>query len=128
MRGGRGSARAFRNVRGALLVGLLVVVTVVAACDLISSERNVTAFRITNETDRAVDITFVNEVGPGEEDPVFRDLDAHSSVAITDKFRGDICMSGLLIARDNEGTEVARRDGDICLPGEWIIKAPDASG
>ena len=123
-----GFATTFRGSRAAMLLGIILVMTVAGGCDLISSERDVTSFRITNQTDQIVDVVYINSAGPGGEDSVYQDLGAHSSVAITDKFRGDTCMSGPLIARDNSGNEVAKREGDICLPGEWIIEAPGPTG
>lgn len=111
-----------------MLLLVILVITLAGGCDLISSERNVASFRITNQTDQTVDVVYLNSVGPGGEDSVYQDLGAHSSVAITDTFREDTCMSGLLIARDNSGNEVAKREGDICLPGEWVIEAPGPSG
>ena len=72
-----------------------------------------------------MDVVFVSADAPDAESSIYRGLGPHDSVAIGDKFRGDACMSGVLIARSEGGDEVARRDEPVCLPGEWVVsRAP----
>lgn len=106
-----------------LLVVLVGMTAILMGCHLIGSERDNVAFRLTNNTDAVVDVVFVSADAPGEESSIYRSLGPHNSVAVGDKFRGDTCMSGVLIARTEGGDEVARRDGPVCLPGEWAIKS-----
>jgi len=106
---------------------LLLVALTLGGCRLFAADTDVAGFGTTNRTDEAVDIVYINDVGPGEEGVVYEDLDTLSYVYVTDMFRTDICMGGVLIARDQAGDEVARRHGEICLPGEWIIEAPRPS-
>ena len=105
-----------------LLVLLVGIAAILAGCHLIGSERDYVAFRLTNDTDAVVSVVFVSSDAPGEESSIYRSLGPHDSVAIGEKFRGDVCMSGVLIARTDGGDEVARRDGPVCLPGGWVIK------
>ena len=100
---------------------LSLVIVLLAGCQLIGSERDHTAFRLTNDSDSVVDVVFVSADAPDVESIIYRGLGPHDSVAIADKFRGDVCMSGVLIARTAKGDEVARRDEPVCLPGEWVI-------
>jgi hypothetical protein len=37
---------------------------------------------------------------------------------------GNPCRVMTLIARDDQGTEVARHEGEICLDGHWAIGGP----
>ena len=102
-------------------LALSLFAAMLTGCQLIGSEQGVVAFRLTNETDAAVDVVFLSADAPGEEEAIYRGLDRHSSVAIGDKFRGGACTAGVLIARREDGHEVARRKGLVCVPGEWVI-------
>src|SRR4029079_3661875 len=95
--------------RTMLVLSLLAILQ--SGCQLVGSERNVIAFRLTNGSDTVVDVVFVSADAPDTESSIYRGLGSHESVAIGDKFRGDACMSGVLIARSGSGDEVARRDG-----------------
>ena len=105
-----------------LLILLVGVAAILTGCHMVGSERDYAAFRLTNDTDAAVDVVFVSSDAPSEESAIFQSLGPHESVAIGDKFRSDACMSGVLIARTDGGDEVARRDEPVCIPGEWVIK------
>jgi hypothetical protein len=109
----------------ALVIGLAFMA---AGCALLGSDRGVVALLVTNTLDRPVDVSYVDDRAPEQEDVIWPRLDAHSAVSIMDKFRADVCMSGVLIARDAEThEELATRTGPVCVPGTWEITASPPS-
>jgi hypothetical protein len=96
-------------------VALVVLATAVVGCWGFATPDS--AFTVVNRTTVPVvveDDGSVSVVAACSE----RTLDWHNTwgVAIGDKLRSDACMAGVLIARRAGGDEVARRDGQVCLP------------
>lgn len=103
------------GVAGALvLVGLLL-----AGCNLFSLDQ-VSGVEFQNRTDVTVEVVVRYETG--EESSLLTQLKPGTVVTV-DRFSTDCSLVGAYIARNAAGQEIARREGRICRPDQWVIEA-----
>ena len=81
-----------------------------------------------NATDVTVLITAFDSNGVERVEPIVHSLDPGLHVVVNDRFLVNQCVDVTLVARSQDGVEVARRAGPICAPGEWVVeRQPGAS-
>lgn len=102
------------------LVLLAGMGAIAAACTM--SDPGPGGFRFTNQTDQPLQIIYIAPDGTEQDEPIIHLLEPGRSIAVTDRFRGNGCVTGTLVARTESGEEIARRSDPICRPGEWVIK------
>ena len=120
---------AMRDARSvtrlALGVATLFLLTAVGAC---SSDQGVLPLlNLTNSADRDVDV-FLLYPDTGQDLMFQKDIRrGETSATRSDIYPQAACSSrGVLIARDKQGREVARRTGRLCPGDTWIIEARPA--
>jgi hypothetical protein len=88
----------------------------IASCDL----GRVQGFTVVNETDHNLDIIYLNPAsGDDGEEILDRALAGETvSAAISD------CVSDPIVARTDDGTEIARREPPTCVGDTWVIEQP----
>jgi hypothetical protein len=107
-----------------LLVSVLLVAGGVAMVwaflYLFSFDGQKVGFAIRNQTDRTLNISYVDSggervvvhgIGPGQMTPV---------EAVNLQKEDGYCTTGILVARDSSGAEVARRTEPICNHEQWV--------
>ena len=76
-----------------------------------------------NHTDQTLLITYIDAKGHEPAEPVVHSLAPGTRIIVNDRFPVNDCLYVTLVARGEAGTEVARQDGPICAPSEWVIGA-----
>jgi len=75
-----------------------------------------------NATDVPVLITAIDLDGVERVEPIVHSLDPGLHVVVNDRFLVNQCADVTLVARSLDGIEVARRTGQLCAPGEWVVE------
>lgn len=101
-------------------LALVIVMVITAGCW--QSDQGPGGFRFTNQTDDPVSVVYISPNGVENAEPIVHEVRPGESIVTNDDFRRDICVEGILVARNPVGVEVARRDEPICQPGEWTIE------
>jgi hypothetical protein len=101
------------------MIGIVLMLLAGATgCGLFQLDDHPVLF-VSNRTDLTLDV--VLSFDNGGENVVASDLAPGGGM--TYDFMGD-CEEADLVARDPAGVEVARKEGPICRPSEWVIRAP----
>jgi hypothetical protein len=102
-----------------IVVILVLGWSLIAGC---GSDRSGNGLRFTNKSDVSVMITAIEADGTERAEPIVHELGPGLSIAVNDRFLVNACRDVILIARSDDGVEVARRAGQMCAPGEWTIE------
>ena len=78
--------------------------------------------RIVNHAGVAVDVSIV-EVGSTNEKVIETNMKPGMEVTY-DRLPSDTCSPVQLVAKNQQGIEIARNPGPICRPSEWVIEVP----
>jgi hypothetical protein len=101
---------------------LRVIIAILIAVSLGCTDQGVVNVRFANHTNQVIDVIVLNpETGyefvlqPGIEP-------GETTVTRSDLYPGDPCSDrGVLIARDQQGHELARRSGRFCKGDTWVV-------
>jgi hypothetical protein len=114
-----GIRRLLRSV--VLVTAISVVAWAVAGC--LSSDQGGAGIRFTNHTDRTVTVTAIDATGHELAKPIIHALKPSEAIVANDRFLVGACTDAYtLVALDEHGAEIARRAGQICAPGDWVIE------
>jgi hypothetical protein len=105
----------------AAVVWLGLASLLVAACS--SSDGGGNGMSFVNHTDRTLLITYIDASGKEPAEPVVHSLAPGTRAVVNDRFVVNTCRDVTLVARAEDGAEVARLSGPICAPSEWVIEA-----
>ena len=116
--GFNGTRRTRRAV--AVLVAAAALAGVTAGC---SDQDGNVYLHFTNSTDGPIEVVLLNPT-TGSEYVMEPEIKAGTtSISRSDVYPGDPCSDrGVLIARNEAGTDIARRTGKICKGDTWVIR------
>ncbi len=81
--------------------------------------------RIVNHANVAVDVMIVDE---GSDNEKVIETNMKPGMEVTyDRLPSDQCSPVQLVAKNQQGTEIARNVGPICRPSTWVIEMPGSS-
>ena len=107
----------------ALLAAILVLVTILALTTGCSDHTDSVYLHFTNATQETIEVVLLNPSTRSEYVMQPKIEPGTTSVTRSDVYPGDTCSDrGILVARDANGIELARRTGRICKGDTWVIE------
>jgi hypothetical protein len=106
------------------LVVAIALVCAISGC----SDQSALVLRFTNNTDRVLNVA-VHRTDTGVDFDLRSDVKpGETAVLRGDLYPGSQCSeSGVLIARDTQGAEVARKEGRTCPGDTWVVGQAQSS-
>lgn len=104
------------------LAGLVAIVAIGAAATGCTGQEGNVYLHFSNQTSGPIEVVLINPATGSEYVMESEVKPGTTSVTRSDVYPGDPCSDrGVLIARDAQGTEIARRTGQICKGDTWVI-------
>lgn len=105
-----------RGPIGAATIALvfLTLLPLIASCDI----GRVEGFTVVNETDHNLEIVYLNPASGEDREEILDQVSAGSTATVPS---GVDCTSHPVVARTEDGTEIARREPPICIGDTWVI-------